>query len=313
MKESIVKTGISSKKADGIAQRFMFIGAVMIRNSQHISIADDDAFLAQSEKTGRALGKALGCAYNIYGEKKLQDAATVMMHSVRAGVLAETASETFTSLAANGYAFDAVVSLLHDASEFVRSSLLPDNGVALCSQIRRMADHKAPIQHLASEIKLASDRENLRQTNLLAQKEANRNKRESARSSGGGGTTARRNGSNGSGGASASATGGRASGGDSSGGGGDSSGGSNGDGSGSGGDSGSSNSGSGGDSGSGGSSSSGGDSGSEGNSGSGGSGGSSSSGGDSASGGSSSSGGDSASGGNSSSGGDSASGSDGTQ
>ncbi|MDR3321271.1 MAG: hypothetical protein LBS93_02395 [Synergistaceae bacterium] len=192
MKEALVKTGIADNAANGIAQRFMFIGAVMIKNSEHLSVADNDALFAQADNTGRAFGKALGFAYKIYGDKKLQDAATVMMHSVRAGVSTETAAETFTVLAVNGYAFDAAVSLLHDASEFVRSSLLPDNGVSLCEQIRKMASGKEPMQTMINEIRLASNREELRQERLLAQKEAERNKRE-AGGNGGSSSVRRRN------------------------------------------------------------------------------------------------------------------------
>jgi hypothetical protein len=177
MREFLVKAGIEERTADGIAKRYMFMGTVMIRNAEHISAADDDAILAQSEKTGAALGKALGFAYKVYGDKKLQDAATVMMHSVRAGLLAETASETFASLAANGYAFDATVAILHETSELVRASRLPDAGVALCAQIRKMASGKEKVQFLQKEIKIASKRERDRQESLMAQKEAERKKR----------------------------------------------------------------------------------------------------------------------------------------
>jgi hypothetical protein len=177
MREFLVKAGIQERTADGIAKRYMFMGTVMIRNTEHISAADDDALLAQSEKTGAALGKALGFAYRVYGDKKLQDAATVMMHSVRAGLLAETASETFTSLAANGYAFDATVAILHETSELVRASRLPDAGVALCAQIRKMASEKEKVQSLQKEIKIATKREKDRQESLMAKKEAERKRR----------------------------------------------------------------------------------------------------------------------------------------
>lgn len=175
MRESLMRVGINARTADGIARRYMFIGTVMLQNPRHFSVADEDALALQSEKTGAALGKALGYAYNIYGDKKLQDAATVMMHSVRAGVLVDAASETFSALAANGYAFDAAVSVLHETSELVRSSLLPDRGAALCARIRRMAVNKEKVQTVRKEILLASEREKTRQgTMLAAKREADR-------------------------------------------------------------------------------------------------------------------------------------------
>jgi hypothetical protein len=170
MRESLMRIGINARTADGIARRYMFIGTVMLQNPRHFSVADEDALALQSEKTGVALGKALGYAYNVYGDKKLQDAATVMMHSVRAGVLVDAASETFSALAANGYAFDAAVSVLHETSELVRSSLLPDRGAALCARIRKMAAGKEKVQAVRKEILLASEREKTRQETMLAAK-----------------------------------------------------------------------------------------------------------------------------------------------
>jgi hypothetical protein len=196
MRESLLKVGINKRTADGVAKRYVFIGTVMLQNPRHFSVADGNALVAQSEKTGAALGKALGYAYNVYGDKKLQDAATVMMHSVRAGVLVESASETFSALAANGYAFDAAVSILHETSELVRASLLPDRGAALCAQIRRMAASKEKVQAVQKEIMLASAKEKERQATMMAAKqEADRKKR--SNSGGGDRVAAERNGSGG--------------------------------------------------------------------------------------------------------------------
>ncbi|MDR1514498.1 MAG: hypothetical protein LBS45_02285 [Synergistaceae bacterium] len=169
MKESLVAVGVQGRVSDAVAKRYVFIGTVMLSTPRYFSAENSAALIAQSEKTGAALGKALGCAYNVYGDKKLQDTATVMMRSVRAGLVAETAAATFATLAENGYAFDAVVSILHEASELVRASLLPDRGTALCARIRKLASGKEKVQSLQKEIMFASVRERERQEKLLAQ------------------------------------------------------------------------------------------------------------------------------------------------
>ncbi|MDR1020691.1 MAG: hypothetical protein LBL73_08030 [Synergistaceae bacterium] len=172
MRDTLIKAGIQGKTADGIARRYMFIGTVMLSTPRYVPAETASALLAQSEKTGTALGKALGTAYRVYGDKKLHDTASLMMRSVRAGLIAETASETFSVLAGNGYAFDAAVSVIQQASEFVRASSLPDRGVALCAQIRKLAAGREKIQVLQKEIVLASAREKEKQRVLMAQKEA---------------------------------------------------------------------------------------------------------------------------------------------
>jgi hypothetical protein len=170
MKESLVMTGVQERVSGAIARSYVFMGAVMLSTPRYFSAENSAALIAQSEKTGAALGKALGYAYKVYGDKKLQDAATVMMHSVRAGLAAETAAETFAALAGNGYAFDAAVSILHETSEFVRASLLPDRGSAFCAHIRKLAAGKEKVQSIQKEIVLASVREKARQEKLLAQR-----------------------------------------------------------------------------------------------------------------------------------------------
>ena len=172
MRDAIVKAGVQGKAADGIARRYMFIGTVMLSSPRYAPAETASALLAQSEKTGAALGKALGNAYMTYGDKKLHYTATLMMRSVRAGLIAETAAETFSVLAANGYAFDATVAIIQQTSEFVRSSSLSDRGVALCAQIRKLAAGQEKAQTLQKAIVLAASREKEKQRILMAQKEA---------------------------------------------------------------------------------------------------------------------------------------------
>ena len=190
MIDSLVESGVNSRAAGEIAQRFMFMGTVMIRNAPQFSVDDEEALAAQAEKIGKALGRSLGNSFMVYGEEKLQDTATVMMRSVRAGLDADAASYALYSLAVHKYTFDAAASLLHETSELVRSVMFQDNGVALCAQIRRMASAKDPVNDIKKEIYLAARKEIARQQAMLAQQKEN----ERDRHGGDGGKSASRQG-----------------------------------------------------------------------------------------------------------------------
>jgi hypothetical protein len=174
MMDSLVESGVNLRAAGEIAQRFMFMGTVMIRSAPRFSAEDGETLAVQAEKIGKALGRALGNFFMIYGEEKLQDTATVMMRSVRAGLDADAASYALCTLAAHKYTFDAAASLLHETSELARSVMFQDNGAALCAQIRRMAAVEDPVNDIKKEIYLAARKEIARQQALLAQKENER-------------------------------------------------------------------------------------------------------------------------------------------
>lgn len=185
LKDALVKTGMQSSLATKMSQRFLFMGTVMIHhNVPPITQEEEDHLLAQAKRNGEALGTALGNSYRVYKNEKLQETAAMMMHAVRAGLLPETAAETFSTLVLHGYAFDASAALLHEAAEAVRATRLGDSGVELCRQLREMVSEKEPVQDMKKLVIASIKREQTKQRELLAQKQKEREARESERKGG---------------------------------------------------------------------------------------------------------------------------------
>lgn len=176
MKATLIEQGIDAGMAGKISKQYLFMGTVMINKTRFSVVGEDDLLLESASKTGTALGNALAASYSVYGGDKLQETASVMMHSTRAGVLAETASETFEVLARNGYAFDSAVSTIHQASELVRALRLSDSGNSLCASIRMMASENIPIDSLKNAIVVMAEKEVQKHKQLLAQRETERKK-----------------------------------------------------------------------------------------------------------------------------------------
>ena len=195
MRAGLSGVGLSGADTERIARQYLFIGSVMIKNVPISSLEQEEEFLRQSEEVGRALGTALGITSTLYGGNKLEETATVMMHSVRAGVSPEIASNTYSVLAASGYAFEAAASLLHDVSEAVRAMRSDDGGASLCGAIRARAMKNETLGSLRREITLAVEREREKQLAILAKNDMERRKHNgsdggmssSGESSGGGG------------------------------------------------------------------------------------------------------------------------------
>ncbi|MDR3332430.1 MAG: hypothetical protein LBT08_07365 [Synergistaceae bacterium] len=179
MREALSEAGMRRQDAERVARQYLFIGTVIIKNFQPGSLAEEEEFLSVSKNAGISLGKALGVTHRLYGTSKLQDTATVMMHSARAGVLPEVASDTFSTLILNGYAFDASISLLHEISEAVRSMKAADGGSAICGTIMANATENVTLGELKREIVVSVDQERARQRALIAKNEEERRRRDS--------------------------------------------------------------------------------------------------------------------------------------
>lgn len=179
LKDALVKTGMQNTLAVKMSQRFLFMGTVMIRNVPPATLEGEEDLLAQAKRNGEALGIALGNSHKVYKDEKLQETAAMMMHAVRAGLLPETAAETFSAFALHGYAFDASAALVHEAAEAVRTSRFSDSGVELCRQLRKMVSEKEPVQEMKKQVLVAVRREQAKQKELLAQKQKEREVRES--------------------------------------------------------------------------------------------------------------------------------------
>lgn len=178
MRASLTERGLDERLAVKISRQYVFMGTVMINKTQFASENEHDILLNLAARTGGALGAVLADSYLIYGETKLQETASVMMHSARAGVFPEVASRTFSELAKNGYAFDATVSIVHDASELVRALRMPDGGEVMCARIMSLAGKNEPVGSLKNDIELLARKEVQKQKTLLAKKEAERKKKE---------------------------------------------------------------------------------------------------------------------------------------
>ncbi|MDR1885561.1 MAG: hypothetical protein LBQ56_04745 [Synergistaceae bacterium] len=179
MREALSGAGLSDSDAVRIARQYMFMGTVMIKNTQPSSLEEEEEFLNQSRTVGESLGHALGITHRLYGYNKLQETATVMMHSVRAGVRPDVAAETYSALAANGYAFDASVSLLHEISEAVRTMRADDGGAAICATIGQKALENETLGSLKMAVVTAVEQERARQLAILAKNEEERRRRDS--------------------------------------------------------------------------------------------------------------------------------------
>ena len=179
VEESLYNTlreeGIGDLIAGRISARYVFMGSVMINKVQ---FDDGEALFNQAQLTGRALGTALATAYLQYGEKALQETASVMMLSARAGVVPEVAATTFAVLAQNGYAFDASIEIMHEASEIVRVLKPNDGGGAICAEISGMVQEQVSVGKLRSEMLSFAEREKNRQKQLIAMREAERRKKD---------------------------------------------------------------------------------------------------------------------------------------
>ncbi|MDL2263952.1 hypothetical protein LJC31_04800 [Synergistaceae bacterium OttesenSCG-928-I11] len=179
VEESLYNTlreeGIGDLIAGRISARYVFMGSVMINKVQ---FDDGEALFSQAQLTGQALGTALATAYLQYGEKALQETASVMMLSVRAGVAPEVAAATLAVLAQNGYAFDASTEIMHEASEIVRALKPNDGGSAICAEISDMIHEQVSVGKLRSEMSSLAEREKNRQRRLIAMREAEKRKKD---------------------------------------------------------------------------------------------------------------------------------------
>jgi uncharacterized membrane protein YgcG len=176
MRAALSGVGLGGADTERIARQYLFIGSVMIKNVSVSSLEEEEEFLRQSEEVGRALGTALGITSTLYGDNRLEETATVMMHSVRAGVSAEVASNTYSVLATSGYAFEAATSLLHEVSEAVRNMRSDDGGASVCGGIQARAIKNETLGSLRREITLAIDREREKQIAILAKNDMERRK-----------------------------------------------------------------------------------------------------------------------------------------
>ncbi|MDR3354276.1 MAG: hypothetical protein LBO21_04505 [Synergistaceae bacterium] len=176
MRAALSDVGLSGAETERIARQYLFIGSVMIKNVQISSLEEEEEFLRQSEEVGRSLGTALGITSTLYGANRLEETATVMMHSVRAGVSPDVAAKTYSVLATSGYAFDAAASLLHEVSETVRAMRSDDGGKSVCGAIQARALKKETLGTLRREITLALERERERQLAILAENDRERRK-----------------------------------------------------------------------------------------------------------------------------------------
>lgn len=180
MTAALLSSGLDEAASLKIARQYMFMGTVMISKAQLSSDNEGERLYAEAEKTGLALGRALAGVMMVYGDSKLEETARVMMHSVRAGVPADVAADTFVTLAENSYAFDASVAVLHDVSEIVRSLRMQDAGRALCKKVQSLATENVSVGGLEKEILLSARSEKSKQARILAQKEAERIRRDNA-------------------------------------------------------------------------------------------------------------------------------------
>jgi hypothetical protein len=176
MKEALSGVGLSDLDTERIARQYLFIGSVMIKNVPISSLEEEEELLRQSEDVGKALGAALGITNMLYGSSRLDETATLMMHSVRAGISPEVVSKTYSVLATSGYAFEAATSLLHEVSEAVRVMRADDGGEEVCGAIQEKALENAPLGSRKMEITIAIEREREKTLAIRAKNERERRK-----------------------------------------------------------------------------------------------------------------------------------------
>ncbi|MDR1472857.1 MAG: hypothetical protein LBS75_10090 [Synergistaceae bacterium] len=194
IKRALLDSGMKGAETFRIARQYVFIGTVMI-SGKYLNFSEDAGALdSVSAETGYALGSALAVTRGIYGDKKLQDTANIMMLSARAGISPATASTTFETLAVNGYSFEEALSILRETAEAVRVIRGPDGGETFSKRICDLAANRAPASGVKSEISSLAERERTRQKELLAKNEMERMKNLGPASGGDGGDPGRRSG-----------------------------------------------------------------------------------------------------------------------
>jgi uncharacterized membrane protein YgcG len=210
MYDALRQAGIGDRLAAQISERYVFMGTMMVNKVWFDESDGGDDMLDGTRSTGRALGAVLAASYMQYGVDALQETASVMMLSTRAGMSPEAAAGAFVILAQNDYGLDSSIEIMREASEIVRGLKPSDGGAAICSQVVDMARTQTPAGELRGEILSAAEREMERQRQLLALKEMERikndNKGGDGNSGGDGGSSA--SGGNGGGASAASAGGG---------------------------------------------------------------------------------------------------------
>ena len=179
MTEAMLDRGLRAGAARKISHEFLFMGTMLVRNTtKPFSVEEEELHLQQAVLAGKAMGDALSSAYLSYGDRKLQETASLMMRSVRAGASPQLVAATFSALAEKGYAYDAAVSILHETAEVVRSLQLSDGGLVVYERIRENALAEASIGSLSNEVRAAVREIQAERERLLAKSEAERRLRE---------------------------------------------------------------------------------------------------------------------------------------
>ncbi|MDR1916877.1 MAG: hypothetical protein LBQ58_09920, partial [Synergistaceae bacterium] len=171
IRNALTDAGLNNDAAVRFARQYLFIGTVMI-NDKYLDLTGDGRTLeSRSMEAGYALGSALASAHKVYGGKKLQETANIMMHAVRAGVSPLIASGTYATLAEGGYHFEETLAILHETSEAVRVTRVSDGGEEFSKRVCALAAKRAPVNKVRKEIIASIDRERTRQKDLLARNE----------------------------------------------------------------------------------------------------------------------------------------------
>ncbi|GHV27746.1 hypothetical protein FACS1894167_03290 [Synergistales bacterium] len=168
MRRALASEGLDAKSASGIAKRYTFIGTVII--IKNIDALDEEGLLARAEQTGDVLGRALGVVYKVYGSRNLDETASAIMHTARAGISPYAAERAISALALNGYPFESSLSAVNETVEFARFDISPQATAGLFNIVSKMAAAKEPVQNMRSAMLASVKAERAKQEALLAQR-----------------------------------------------------------------------------------------------------------------------------------------------
>ncbi|GHV50693.1 hypothetical protein FACS1894216_03350 [Synergistales bacterium] len=168
MRRALASEGLDAKSASGIAKRYTFIGTVIIL--KNIDALNEEGLLARAEQTGDVLGRALGVVYKVYGSRNLDETASAIMHTARAGISPYAAERAISALALNGYPFESSLSAVNETVEFARFDISPQATAGLFNIVSKMAAAKEPVQNMRSAMLASVKAERAKQEALLAQR-----------------------------------------------------------------------------------------------------------------------------------------------
>jgi hypothetical protein len=102
-------------------------------------------------RVGSAFGKALGAAYNNYGEETCSQAAQALFSATRRGLSPETGAATVEAFAENGYRMEEMYQFGMWMAERV-STGVPVDEEMLCEQVRTMTRSRVQLASMTRQM-----------------------------------------------------------------------------------------------------------------------------------------------------------------